>query len=125
MPSQTCSAERRRTPRPSALMKALILAAGQQPSAPCLMRDVSAGGAKLEVDNAGDIPSAFWLRIEGDPGLRSCAVMWREAGRLGISFTHNLQKPPLLSRTHFDVRSWLTHRLDSTHRLPTATANAA
>jgi hypothetical protein len=73
------------------------------------VRDVSKGGVKLEVDNDGDIPSVFWLQIEGDPGLRSCAVVWRKAAQLGVSFTHNRERPPLVGRAHFDARYWLSH----------------
>jgi hypothetical protein len=110
-PRQPATANKRCSPRPPALMKALILAPGQQSPAPCLVRDVSKGGVKLEVNKDGDIPSIFWLQIEGEPGLRSCAVIWHKAVQLGVSFTQSREKPPLLGRVHFDARSWLGHRM--------------
>ena len=51
----------------------------------CVIRDISAGGACLELDPAAAVPEQFDLIPNGnDP--RSCRVVWRYSDRLGVAF---------------------------------------
>ena len=50
----------------------------------CTVRNVSDGGACLEVDSVVGIPKAFDLVMDGI--RRSCNVKWTNANRMGVSF---------------------------------------
>lgn len=51
----------------------------------CVIRDMSAGGACLEIDPAAAVPDRFDLIPDGnDP--RSCRVVWRFSDRMGVTF---------------------------------------
>jgi PilZ domain len=53
---------------------------------PCILSDLSAGGAKLSGIRANTIPDEFRLRIpNGD--RRTCDVVWRTDDELGVRFT--------------------------------------
>jgi hypothetical protein len=52
----------------------------------CRIRDVSEGGACLEVASQFGIPDAFKLVIGVDDWQRSCHVAWRKANRIGVAF---------------------------------------
>jgi hypothetical protein len=51
----------------------------------CVIRDISAGGACLELDPAAALPEEFDLIPTGNDA-RSCRVVWRYSGRLGVAF---------------------------------------
>jgi hypothetical protein len=53
---------------------------------PCILSDLSAGGAKLSNVRGNTIPDEFRLRTpNGD--RRTCHVVWRTANELGVRFT--------------------------------------
>jgi hypothetical protein len=52
----------------------------------CLVRNLSAGGACLEVASQLGIPDDFVLVIEVDHLRQPCHVMWRSTTRLGVAF---------------------------------------
>jgi hypothetical protein len=72
--------------RAPAHMAASIVAPGQIRPAPCIVREVSAEGAKLELDANWIIPKLFWLRINGDVRLHYCVVAWRNGTDVGVEF---------------------------------------
>jgi PilZ domain len=78
--------KRRHQPRLPAHMTASIVAPGQLSPAPCVVREVSFEGAKLELDGEWIIPKLFWLRIEGDVRLHYCVVVWRDGSSVGVEF---------------------------------------
>jgi hypothetical protein len=51
----------------------------------CLIRNLSEGGAKVEVASARNVPATFDLMV---PGHRTqhCRVAWRALRELGIQF---------------------------------------
>lgn len=55
----------------------------------CKMTDVSAGGAKLQLESEVDIPSEFTLLLSKlDPrARRNCTLAWREPLSIGVRFT--------------------------------------
>jgi hypothetical protein len=78
--------QRKHQPRLPAHMSASIVAPGQLSPAPCVVREVSFTGAKLELDVNWIIPKLFWLRIDGDVRLHYCVVAWRNGSRVGVEF---------------------------------------
>jgi hypothetical protein len=53
---------------------------------PCVLSDLSAGGAKLSGVRANTIPDEFRLRTP-DGDRRTCHVVWRTDDQLGVRFT--------------------------------------
>ena len=52
----------------------------------CLVRNISAGGANLEVESKIGIPSSFDLALEAEHSNHHCLVVWRKARRIGVRF---------------------------------------
>jgi hypothetical protein len=52
----------------------------------CMVRNISAGGACLEVTDSLKIPDAFTLVVESDNILRRCQIGWRSKNRIGVAF---------------------------------------
>ncbi len=52
---------------------------------PCVLRDISTGGAQLLVSNINGIPSEFRLELD-ESSARSCFVRWRMTNALGVAF---------------------------------------
>jgi hypothetical protein len=54
---------------------------------PCMMNDVSAEGAKLELQSQGQIPDEFTLLLSKYGNVsRKCKVLWRSKNSVGIRF---------------------------------------
>ena len=52
----------------------------------CLVRNLSATGACLELESPVGVPNAFTLVISTDHLQRPCQVVWRSARRIGVKF---------------------------------------
>ena len=52
----------------------------------CLVRNMSVGGANLEVESQIGIPSSFELVINVERSNHHCHVVWRKARRIGVAF---------------------------------------
>lgn len=53
---------------------------------PCLVRDMSASGASVDVANIQDVPDTIVLIVgQADMRLR-CKVVWRRGSGLGLQF---------------------------------------
>jgi PilZ domain len=52
----------------------------------CLVRNISVGGATLEVESQIGIPSSFDLVINVERSNHHCHVVWRKARRIGVAF---------------------------------------
>jgi hypothetical protein len=77
--------ERRLSVRRNTAIAAHIAFNGGRSQMPCIIRDLSEGGARLEVSSVRDIPPTFDLLL---PGHRpaACRVAWRAMKEVGISF---------------------------------------
>lgn len=75
--------ERRIAPRRNTFIQATI--AFGHAKLPCVVRNVSDTGAKLEVTKVGSIPDFFDLLV---PGHRpqSCRVIWRALKEMGVEY---------------------------------------
>ena len=86
---ETClenrGAERRKFPRHRTL-KAGSISFNRAGGVDCRVRNMSQGGACLEVASQVGIPEDFVLVIAHDHLRRPCHVRWRTATRLGVEF---------------------------------------
>jgi hypothetical protein len=111
MSDKSVPQERRGMLRQAALMRGQILTPQQPSPVPCVVRDVSRGGAKLQVHRDGELPAIFWLRLQGDPALRGCTAVWRDRLRLGVAFFQRSEGPSWLSEPSEEVdRTWHKER---------------
>ena len=76
--------EKRRDPRTTVLWNAAIVLEDAS-SRPCLIRDISNGGARLEVQSVLGIPQRFTLR-ETSGRQWQVLVVQRRARTLGVKF---------------------------------------
>ena len=54
----------------------------------CTLIDISDSGAKVELEDADDIPGIFslWLSRHGHPRY-SCRVIWNQKNKIGVQFS--------------------------------------
>jgi len=52
----------------------------------CRVRNMSPGGACLEVSSQVDVPNDFVLVVGYDKFMQTCHVVWRSDTRLGVEF---------------------------------------
>jgi len=56
----------------------------------CVVRNLTAAGACLEATHSATLPDRFALIIKPESVKRSCAVVWRSEGRIGVRFIEPL-----------------------------------
>ena len=78
--------EKRKTPRRRTL-KAGTIALDHGGTISCTVRNISEGGASLEVESPIGIPDNFKLVIEKDYVNRPCRVVSRTKNTIGVIFT--------------------------------------
>ena len=71
-------------------MQAVISHPLQSEHVGCRVSNMSQDGALLELPQAKNMPSTFWLRLEGEITLRLCTVAWRSERHLGIEFSQQV-----------------------------------
>lgn len=54
----------------------------------CTVRNVSPGGAAVDLDDAVALPECFRLSIPRDNVTRDCRAVWRSERRIGLAFVH-------------------------------------
>src|SRR5437762_1335519 len=69
------------------VLKSGIIAFDRAAGISCIVRNMSAGGACLEIESPLGIPNDFTLVIKPDNVFRDCQVAWRSATRIGVRFT--------------------------------------
>jgi PilZ domain len=53
----------------------------------CVLFDISASGARMQVEDAKTIPDHFLLWLSGNgKAKRKCGVVWRNARQIGVRF---------------------------------------
>jgi hypothetical protein len=78
--------EKRIAPRRNACIAALIVFRGGKGRKDCLIRNVSEGGAKLELFGpVSQVPNTFTLSVTGHRP-QACRVVWRTIREIGIQF---------------------------------------
>lgn len=52
----------------------------------CTVRNMSAGGAAIDIDCPITLPQSFTLSISRDNLVRNCRSVWRSDRRIGLAF---------------------------------------
>jgi hypothetical protein len=79
--------ERRRVRRTKCFKYAKISANGSLRD--CVVRDISALGARLALVSTAYIPDDIALTFDSARTLRACRVAWRAATEIGVEFREN------------------------------------
>ena len=74
-----------RVPRHRVLKGAQILFNNRLSVLDCRVRDLSEGGACLQIASTAGVPSIFTLRLAGGPD-KTCEQVWKRDGRIGVRF---------------------------------------
>ncbi|THD63125.1 MAG: PilZ domain-containing protein [Bradyrhizobium sp.] len=77
--------ENRRAPRYDVL-KVGAVKFGRQ-SVNCLVRNLSATGAAIEISSRTGLPERFVLVVPGDRLQLACRLVWRKEHRIGVAFS--------------------------------------
>ena len=77
--------DRRRFPRTKCFKGARIVASGRD-LVTCIVRNVSAEGARLQLAGIVALPDEFDLCFDSGRRVRQCRVMWRTESDAGIWF---------------------------------------
>jgi PilZ domain-containing protein len=78
--------ERRRDTRARTLKSAHILFNQHHSVIDCTVRNLSAGGACLNVASAIGIPERFDVMFDADHSIRPCRMVWHKEKQLGVEF---------------------------------------
>jgi len=78
--------ERRWKPRARTLKAARILFNQHHSVIDCTVRNLSPGGACLNVASALGIPERFDVIFEADHTIRPCRMVWHKEKQLGVEF---------------------------------------
>lgn len=84
--------DRRRQPRKATLKTGRIIYRNATCSAECQIKNLSDGGASLQLADLIELPDSFELEFRGGP-TRHCEVRWRRGIHLGVVFRENGSKP--------------------------------
>jgi len=76
--------EKRAAPRHRVLKHGMIAFEGG--GVDCTVRNISATGARIDVDNPVGLPAKFLLVIEADQFLRRSRTVWSSDRKLGVAF---------------------------------------
>jgi PilZ domain len=69
---------------------AKILTDKKEPPRPCMISDISEGGARLLLDNNDELPDRFMLLLSArGEARRRCRVIWRKDLAVGVAFMSN------------------------------------
>lgn len=87
-PSATSSKRKQRSAeRVSAYRFArLLLPSGQQVN--CIIRDISANGARIMIEGNFEIPRRVVLKIDQTGQTNQAGVVWQKENELGLAFVH-------------------------------------
>lgn len=78
--------ERRKAVRHKTLKGARIVFNNGWASIVCTVRNISDGGAKLQVESVVDVPSTFTLVFDDGSPSRECYVRWTMSATPGVGF---------------------------------------
>lgn len=76
--------EKRKHPRTEINEPAFVSSGGSVMR--CMVRNISAEGAAIDVDNPAFVPSSFRLVMANDSSVRECRIAWIQQKRIGVTF---------------------------------------
>ncbi|WP_423068004.1 PilZ domain-containing protein [Devosia sp. CN2-171] len=77
--------EKRQSARRNTMIQASLVYDGGRSRMPCVIRNLSDTGAKIEVSSVTKIPRTFDLVVDR-VRPQSCVVVWRAVKELGVQF---------------------------------------
>ncbi|MFL6824901.1 MAG: PilZ domain-containing protein [Bradyrhizobium sp.] len=77
--------EKRKHPRTEINEPAYVSSGGSVMS--CTVRNMSAEGAAIDVENPAFVPPRFRLVMANDSSVHECTVVWIQQKRIGVSFS--------------------------------------
>jgi hypothetical protein len=77
--------ERRKYPRTEIDEAAYVSSGGSVMS--CRVRNISAEGAAIDVENPAFVPQYFRLVMAKDSSVYECRIGWIQRNRIGVTFT--------------------------------------
>jgi hypothetical protein len=81
--------EKRKHPRTEINEPAYVSSGGSVMS--CIVRNISAEGAAIDVENPAFVPPHFRLVMASDSSVRECSIAWIQKNRIGVCFA---ESPP-------------------------------
>jgi hypothetical protein len=100
--AQKAADDLRIAPRRRMLKAGVVAYNDRHVTIPCLVRDVSATGARLRIEASVTAPDTFDLIIDLDGMEASCQVVWRKGTDMGVRF---LAAPRMVSAKRVQVIS--------------------
>jgi hypothetical protein len=76
--------DKRKHPRTEIAQPAYVSSGGSVMS--CTVRNISAEGAAIDVDNPAFVPPRFRLVMANDSSARECRIAWIQENRIGLTF---------------------------------------
>jgi hypothetical protein len=76
--------EKRKHPRTEVNEPAFVSSGGSVMS--CMLRNISAEGAAIDVDNPAFVPQHFRLVMANGASVRECRIAWIQQNRIGVTF---------------------------------------
>jgi hypothetical protein len=76
--------EKRKHPRTEINQPGYVSSGGSVMS--CMVRNISAEGAAIDVENPAFVPPRFRLVMAHDSSVRECRVAWIQQNRIGVTF---------------------------------------
>jgi len=77
--------ERRKWPR-LRVFKCAKLVVRKSSVFDCVVRDLTNGGARIEIPNAIDLPEKLGMTFDGGHLIRPCRLVWRKLTGTGVEF---------------------------------------
>jgi hypothetical protein len=68
------------------VLKGGTLAFGGGGGIDCMVRNISSGGARIDIANPVGVPQSFTLVIQTDQFMRRCHAVWSSDKRIGVAF---------------------------------------
>jgi hypothetical protein len=76
----------RASPRSRTLLSGRIILSEGKSVIDCTVRDLSAEGARIRVDEVAIVPAQFYIEIGEDRRRELCRVVWRRPTEVGVAF---------------------------------------
>jgi hypothetical protein len=76
--------EKRKHPRTEINEPAYVSSGGSVMS--CMVRNISAEGAAIDVENPAFVPPRFRLVMASDSTVYECTLTWIQSNRIGVTF---------------------------------------
>jgi len=89
--------DKRTSPRLRSFLKGRVLFNGGQNSLDCLIRDISATGARLELSASVTLPDRFDLYLPHRDETCKVHIQWRRDTQIGVAFDQVQSAPPMPS----------------------------